>query len=60
MDKKEYKDILDAVKAHTGKDVLMLQDEKGKKKDTKTAEKPADKPAEKPSDSAKPGDAAKP
>jgi uncharacterized protein Veg len=55
MDKKEYKDILDAVKAHTGKDVLMLQDEKGKKKDTKTAEKPADKP----SDSSKPSDATK-
>ena len=56
MDKKEYQNILDAVKAHTGKDVVMLQDEKGKKKDTKTAEKPADKP----SDSPKPSDAAKP
>jgi hypothetical protein len=56
MDKNEYKNILDAVKSHTGKDVEMLQDEKGKKKETKTAGKPADKPV----DSSKAGDAAKP
>lgn len=68
MDKNEYKSILDAIKTHTGKDVVMLQDEKGKKKDTKTAEKPADKPsdkptdkpADKPSDSTKPADPTKP
>lgn len=64
MDKTEYKNILDAVKTHTGKDVEMLQDETGKKKDKKTAEKPAekpvDKPADKPTDSARPGDTAKP
>jgi hypothetical protein len=60
MDKKEYQNILDAVKTHTGKDVEMLQDEKGKKKEAKTAEKPAEKPADKPSDSVKPGDPAKP
>ena len=56
MDKNEYKNILDAVKAHTGKDVAMLQDEKGKKKEAKIGSKPADKPA----DSSKAGDAAKP
>jgi hypothetical protein len=56
MDKKEYKDILDAVKSHIGKDVKMLQDEKGKKKEAKTG----DKPAEKPPDSSKAGDTAKP
>lgn len=56
MDKNEYKNILDAVKSQTGKDVEMLQDEKGKKKETKTAGKPADKPV----DSSKTGDAAKP
>jgi hypothetical protein len=44
MDKNDYKKILDAVKTHTGKDVQMLQDEKGKKIDTRAAEKPADKP----------------
>jgi hypothetical protein len=60
MDKNEYKNILDAVKSHTGKDVEMLQDEKGKKKETKTARKPAEKPADKPVDSSKAGDAAKP
>ena len=58
MDKKEYKNILDAIKAHTGKEVVLLQDEKGKKKDTKPAEKPADKPADKPTD--KPSDSANP
>ena len=56
LDKNEYKNILDAVKSHTGKDVEMLQDEKGKKKEAKAG----DKPAEKPADSSKAGDAAKP
>src|SRR5258708_9651953 len=60
MDKNEYKKILEAVKTHTGKDVEMLQDEKGKKKDTKTTAKAADKPAEKPVDSSKPTESAKP
>jgi hypothetical protein len=60
IDKNEYQNILDAVKSHTGKDVEMLQDEKGKKKETKTARKPAEKPAEKPVDSSQAGDAAKP
>jgi len=60
MDKKEYKNILDAVKSHTGKDVEMLQDEKGKKKEAKTGDKPAEKSAEKPAGSSKAGDAAKP
>ena len=45
MDKNEYKKILDAVKTHTGKDVQMLRDEKGRKIETKAAEKPADKPS---------------
>src|SRR5258708_18978943 len=40
MDKNEYKKILEAVVNHTGKDVEMLQDEKGKKKVAKPAEKP--------------------
>ena len=60
MDKNEYKKILEAVKTHTGKDVEMLQDEKGKKKVAKPAEKSADKPADKPADSIKPSDPAKP
>ncbi len=60
MDKNEYKNILSAVKSHTGKDVEMMQDEKGKKKVAKPAEKPADKPSDKPADSTKPSDPAKP
>jgi len=32
MDKKEYKNIFDAVKTHTGKDVGFLGDAKGKSK----------------------------
>lgn len=32
MDKSEYKKIFDAVKMHTGKDVVFLGDAKGKKK----------------------------
>ena len=56
MDENQYKQIQDVVKTQIGKDVQMLQDEKGKKKGVKAG----DKSAEKPADSSKTGDATKP
>ena len=56
MDENQYKQIQDIVKTQIGKDVQMLQDEKGKKKEAKAGNKSAEKPA----DSSKTGDATKP
>jgi uncharacterized protein Veg len=39
MDKKEYKNIFEAVKAHTGKEVQFLGEDKGKKEKNKDHDK---------------------